>query len=83
MCYTFGLKLYQRLLQEHNESIPIGLVNAAYGGSPIEAWSSPTAILQCPYHPDSLCNKANTNTKKEKKNCQNHFVTRLFCFVFT
>ncbi|KAK3092040.1 hypothetical protein FSP39_024667 [Pinctada imbricata] len=39
--------LYGKQLSEHLQ-IPIGLVETAYGGTVIEAWSSPDALSQCP-----------------------------------
>jgi sialate O-acetylesterase len=30
---------------------PIGLIESDYGGTPIEAWSSPAALAQCPRTP--------------------------------
>ena len=42
--YFFGLELYKKY------HIPIGLINSALGGSPIEAWISEDAIKSFPEH---------------------------------
>nr|KAG5686966.1 hypothetical protein BaRGS_022967 [Batillaria attramentaria] len=44
VCWLFGEYLYQHL------QYPIGLVESAWGGTPIEAWSPPEAINDCTTH---------------------------------
>ncbi|XP_072309847.1 sialate O-acetylesterase-like [Eucyclogobius newberryi] len=41
VCWLFGRYLYQIL------KYPIGLVESCWGGSAVEAWSSPTALKKC------------------------------------
>lgn len=41
VCWLFGRYLYENL------NYPIGLVESCWGGTPIEAWSSPRALQQC------------------------------------
>lgn len=41
VCWLYGKYLYQKLLY------PIGLIDTDWGGTPIEAWSSPDALAQC------------------------------------
>ncbi|XP_033740495.1 sialate O-acetylesterase-like isoform X2 [Pecten maximus] len=41
VCWLYGKYLYQKL------GYPIGLVNTCWGGTPVEAWSSPDALLKC------------------------------------
>ena len=41
VCWLFGKRLYERL------AIPIGLVKTAWGGTRIEAWSSPHVLDVC------------------------------------
>jgi sialate O-acetylesterase len=36
------------LFQSWNGTVPIGLVESAWGGTRIESWSSPDALAQCP-----------------------------------
>ncbi|KAK3091603.1 hypothetical protein FSP39_021102 [Pinctada imbricata] len=42
LCWLYGKQLSQHL------NYPIGLVETNWGGTPIEAWSSPDALSQCP-----------------------------------
>ena len=42
VCWLFARKLYDRY------KIPLGMVSTAYGGTPIQAWSSPDALRKCP-----------------------------------
>ena len=49
ICYLFGRRLNAEL------GVPIGLIDSTWGGTIIEAWSSPDALAQC-----------NTNTDGEK-----------------
>lgn len=42
VCWLYGKLLYQHL------NYPIGLVESNYGGTRIEAWSSPDAMAACP-----------------------------------
>ncbi|NWU72308.1 SIAE acetylesterase, partial [Pterocles burchelli] len=41
VCWLLGRRLYDTL------RYPVGLVQAAWGGTPIEAWSSPRALRAC------------------------------------
>ncbi|XP_067675402.1 sialate O-acetylesterase-like [Haliotis asinina] len=41
LCFMYGKRLYSTL------KYPIGLVATSYGGSPVEAWSSPDALDTC------------------------------------
>ncbi|XP_069138696.1 sialate O-acetylesterase-like isoform X2 [Argopecten irradians] len=41
VCWLYGKYLYQKL------GYPIGLVNTCWGGTPVEAWSSPDALAKC------------------------------------
>ncbi|KAI2653646.1 Sialate O-acetylesterase [Labeo rohita] len=40
-CWLFGRYLYETL------KYPIGLVHSSWGGTPVEAWSSPRALHKC------------------------------------
>jgi sialate O-acetylesterase len=46
--YFFALELYKRY------KIPVGLINASLGGSPIEAWLSEDALKEFPEHYNEL-----------------------------
>jgi sialate O-acetylesterase len=53
-CFYFG-----RSLIREDSSVPIGLIDSDWGGTIIEAWSSPDALSKCPSRrsapvPDSL-----------------------------
>jgi len=41
VCWLYGSYLYDEL------KIPIGLVDSDWGGTPVEAWSSPRALEEC------------------------------------
>ncbi|XP_038123802.1 sialate O-acetylesterase [Cyprinodon tularosa] len=41
VCWLFGRYMYDKL------QYPIGLVESCWGGTPVEAWSSPRALKQC------------------------------------
>nr|XP_056716641.1 sialate O-acetylesterase [Euleptes europaea] len=41
VCWLFGRYLYETL------QYPIGLVESSWGGTPVEAWSSPKALRKC------------------------------------
>lgn len=41
VCWMYGRRLHDLL------KVPIGLISSAYGGSAIEAWSSPDALSKC------------------------------------
>ncbi|KAM4742097.1 sialate O-acetylesterase [Anableps anableps] len=41
VCWLFGRYMYEKL------NYPIGLVESCWGGTPVEAWSSPRALKQC------------------------------------
>ena len=42
----FGRKLYDKF------KVPIGLISSNYGGTPVEAWSSPDALRKCSIPPE-------------------------------
>jgi sialate O-acetylesterase len=44
VCYFFGKELYEKY------KIPVGLINAALGGSPAEAWISEEGLKEFPEH---------------------------------
>merc|ERR1711971_349127 len=48
VCYLAGRGVHTSFRQKTNRLVPIGLVEAAWGGTRIEAWQSPTALQQCP-----------------------------------
>ncbi|KAK3090921.1 hypothetical protein FSP39_015725 [Pinctada imbricata] len=56
LCWLYGKQLSQHL------QIPIGLVETNWGGTIIEAWSSPEALSQCP---------ASSSSKKRAVKVQN------------
>nr|AAH49448.1 Zgc:56454 [Danio rerio] len=41
VCWLFGRYLYEK------RKYPIGLVHSSWGGTPVEAWSSPRALQKC------------------------------------
>jgi len=41
VCWLFGRDMYEYL------GYPIGLVATDWGGTPVEAWSSPDALAKC------------------------------------
>ena len=41
VCWYYGVQLYEEL------KYPIGLVATTWGGTPVEAWSSPDALATC------------------------------------
>ena len=41
VCWVYGRILNKQL------GYPIGLISSAYGGTPVEAWSSPRALQRC------------------------------------
>ncbi|KAJ8400355.1 hypothetical protein AAFF_G00397380 [Aldrovandia affinis] len=41
VCWLFGRNLYETL------GYPVGLVESCWGGTPVEAWSSPRALQKC------------------------------------
>ena len=41
VCWLYGKYLYNQL------KVPIGLVHSAWGGTPVEAWSSYEALHHC------------------------------------
>jgi len=43
VCYFFGRETYKAL----GGKVPIGLVASNWGGTPVEAWSSPDALAKC------------------------------------
>ena len=46
VCWMFGRKLYDKF------KVPIGLISSNYGGTPVEAWSSPDALRKCNIPPE-------------------------------
>jgi len=44
-CWFFGRDLYDTL------QVPLGLINDNWGGTPVQAWSSPDALKLCPGSP--------------------------------
>ena len=42
-CYWTGMHIYDSL----NGTIPLGLVQSSYGGSVVDAWTSPDALSKC------------------------------------
>lgn len=56
VCYLYARRVYQELGK------PIGLVDAAWGGTLIEAWSSPTALQSCAIPDYENPNPQNTNS---------------------
>ncbi|XP_013395194.1 sialate O-acetylesterase [Lingula anatina] len=44
VCWLYGRMLYDRL------KYPVGLIDTTWGGTPVEAWSSPDALRQCYGH---------------------------------
>ena len=51
VCYTFGRNLYEKYRNDEMQ-VPIGLLASAYGGTPLQAWSTPNALQACPYAKD-------------------------------
>jgi sialate O-acetylesterase len=43
VCWFFGRDLYDAL----GRTTPIGLISNNWGGTPVEAWSSPVALSKC------------------------------------
>lgn len=41
VCWLYGRRLYEELQR------PIGLIDTTWGGTPIQAWSSPDALAKC------------------------------------
>ena len=41
VCWMYGKNIHKAL------GIPIGLVDTNWGGTPVEAWSSPDALAKC------------------------------------
>ena len=41
VCWLYGKYLYGHLKK------PLGLIDTAWGGTPVEAWSSPDALERC------------------------------------
>lgn len=44
LCYFFGIDLYEKT------KVPVGLINSAVGGSPIEAWVSEDGLKEFPHY---------------------------------
>ena len=47
VCWYYAIQLYAKL------KYPIGLVATTWGGTPIEAWSSPDALKNCSNSPEA------------------------------
>ena len=47
VCFYFGQHLYDEINRGTASVIPIGLVESAWGGSCIEAWTTEPALLEC------------------------------------
>jgi len=45
-CYYFGRELY-KAVNVNGATIPIGLIDTCYGGTRIEAWTTPQYLAQC------------------------------------
>ena len=41
VCWLYGKYLFQNIKK------PIGLIDTSWGGTPVEAWSSPDALKKC------------------------------------
>ncbi|XP_028391993.1 sialate O-acetylesterase-like [Dendronephthya gigantea] len=48
VCWYYGVQLYKEL------GYPIGLVASTWGGTPVEAWSSPDALASCDIKDNSV-----------------------------
>jgi sialate O-acetylesterase len=59
VAFFFALELY------HKYNIPVGLINAALGGSPAEAWLSEEALIKFPEHYNELQRFKNDNLIEE------------------
>ena len=46
-CYYFGRAVYQAVNQEGGAVVPIGLIDTCWGGTRIEAWTTPSGLEQC------------------------------------
>jgi hypothetical protein len=46
-CYYFGRELYEKM----RGSVPIGLVESAWGGTIVESWMSPNGLKKCDSFP--------------------------------
>ena len=55
ICLFFGEQIYDET------SVPIGLVDASWGGTFIEAWSPPEALASCGVDDDGVGNAQNHN----------------------
>eukprot|EP01006_Ploeotia_vitrea_P030534 TRINITY_DN62927_c0_g1_i1.p1 TRINITY_DN62927_c0_g1~~TRINITY_DN62927_c0_g1_i1.p1 ORF type:complete len:512 (-),score=20.91 TRINITY_DN62927_c0_g1_i1:28-1539(-) len=51
-CYFFGRDVYQTLTNRSHHK-PIGLIQSCWGGTPIEAWSSPRSLAKCHIPPEN------------------------------
>ncbi len=56
--WFYGRDLFETL------NYPIGLMATAYGGTPIEAWSSPAALAKCPQ--ESTASDHETSAPEER-----------------
>ena len=62
-CWFFAINLYDSV------KVPLGMVATSWGGTRIEAWSSPDALKKCPMSDDDML-----ETRKERcvHPCQNN-----------
>jgi len=61
VCYFTGREIYKAL----NRSVPIGLVEADWGGTRLEAWSPPSALAACSTDNATVC-KASPGSPQEE-----------------
>lgn len=56
VAYFFARKIYQQT------GVPIGIINASIGGTPIEAWTSEEGLKQLPYFNQTITDNKDTAT---------------------
>ncbi|XP_054748456.2 sialate O-acetylesterase-like [Lytechinus pictus] len=59
LCWFYGVNLYNHL------RYPIGLISSNWGGTPVEAWSSPDVLAKCHVDPHSSVMKQETAIKTD------------------
>lgn len=57
MCYFTGRDVHKAL----NKSVPIGLVESDWGGTRVEAWSPPSALVSCSTDNTTVCEETEQN----------------------